>query len=709
MSGAESCVRLEVLEHGQIARLTLDPPGKDNVVFDGPLLRDLDDRLAEVEELPRLEGLILCGRSPLEFCYGADVEALASVSDASEAELVVRLGQEVFGRLYRLGRRSGGPVRTVAAVGGPVPGGAFEVSLACDSIVLARDPKTRIGLPEVKLGIVPGWGGSQRLPRRAGIVTAVEAVTSGRLYRDRAALKLGLVDRLAWPGDLMRIAERFSLGLERPRKRRSGWKKLFVDRNPIVAGFVRTKVVDAIEEKTGGHYPAPLAAVDLVLDAPNTELSAGLEKELRVAVDLLGSPVSNALVGIFRAGEAAKRLGRIDGEKVATPQRVGVVGAGVMGAGIASQAARSGLESRVVDMQADVLDRAVSMHRALVKKSRVPEPEKRGAIDRFEAGIGTNGLGRAECVVEAVPENLELKRKVLADLETVVADDCILATNTSTLPVGDMAKDLAHPERVVGLHFFNPVDKMPLVEVIRTESTSDETVARTCALALKLKKTPVLVADRPGFLVNRLLAPYLDEALALVDEGASPRGLDALARAFGLPMGPLELLDTVGLDVAAHSAESLHGAFGARVARPGRLDRFVQAGELGGKSGRGIWLTEDGKKRVNPRLGERAAGAGPELSGDKQEILDRLLLPMVTEAARCLAEGVVASGAEIDLATVYGTGFPPFRGGLWTWARSRGAKELTERLATLHGLVVLKDEQRAERFACEVDLVELLR
>lgn len=709
MSGTESCVRLDVLEHGHVARLTLDPPGKDNVVFDGPLLRDLDERLAEVEELPRLEGLILCGRSPLEFCYGADVDALASVADPSEAELVVRMGQEVFGRLFRLGRSGGGPVRTVAAVGGAVPGGAFEISLACDSIVLTRDPSTRIGLPEVKLGIVPGWGGSQRLPRRTGIVTAVEAITSGRLYRDRAALKLGLVDRLAWPGDLLRIAERFALGLERPRTRRPRWKKLLVDRNPIVAGVVRTKVVDAIESKTGGHYPAPLAAVDLVLDAPNTELSAGLEKELRVAVDLLGSPVSRSLVGIFRATEAAKRLGRVDGEKVAAAGRVGVVGAGVMGAGIASQAARCGIEARVVDMQVDALDRAVTAHRALVKKSRVPAPQKRGAIDRFEAGVGPQGLGRAECVIEAVPENLELKRKVLADLESRVPRECILATNTSTLPVGDMTSGLVRPERVVGLHFFNPVDRMPLVEVIRAESTSDETVARACALALKLKKTPVLVADRPGFLVNRLLAPYLDEALALVDEGASPRGLDALAKAFGLPMGPLELLDTVGLDVAAHSADSLHGAFGPRVARPGRLDRFVQSGELGGKSGRGIWITEDGKRRVNPRLGERAAGAGPELSGDKDTILDRLLLPMVTEAARCLDEGVVRSGEEIDLATVYGTGFPPFRGGLWSWARSRGAKALTERLDRLHDEVASSDEQRAERFACEVDLARLLR
>lgn len=689
-----SGVRLDVLEHGQIAVLTLDPSERENVVFDGPLLRDLDDRLAEVEELPRLEGLILTGRSPLEFCYGADVEALASVDDPSEAELVVRMGQEVFERLHRLGRRGGGPVRTVAAVGGAVPGGAFEISLACDAIVLARDPSTRIGLPEVKLGIVPGWGGSQRLPRRAGIITALEAITSGRLYRDRAALKLGLVDRLTWPGDLVRIATRIALGQEKLRGRRPAWKRWLVDRNPIVAGIVRTRATDTIEQKTGGHYPAPLAAVDLVLDAPNTELAAGLEKELKVAVHLLGSPVSRALVGIFRAGEESKRLGRrADGSKVPPPARVGVVGAGVMGAGIASQAARKGLEARVVDMQRAVLDRAAAAHRALVAKSRVPSAEKRAAIDRFETGVGSVGLGRCDAVIEAVPENLDLKRKVLGDLETRVAADCLLCTNTSTLPVEQMAEGLAHPERLVGLHFFNPVDRMPLVEIIPAASTSDETVARACALALKLGKTPVIVADRPGFLVNRLLAPYLDEALQLVDEGISPRALDRVAKEFGLPMGPLELLDTVGLDVAAHSAASLFEAFGPRVARPGRLDALVGAGELGGKSGRGIYVQVGKHRRVNPRLGERAAAAGTELNADKQLVLDRLLLPMVTEAQRCLEEGVVRSGTELDLATVYGTGFPPFRGGLWTWmTRLADLDARLERCRTAAGT------ERGERF-----------
>lgn len=678
---AGSCVRLERDANAKLAQLVLDPPHRSLAVFDGPLLRDFDLALSDLErEHGGLTGLIVRGKEPLRFCAGADVEAIFAIETAEQARRLARLGQELFQRVHRLSKGGGGPLFVVTAAGGPVPGGAFELALAGDAIVLADHDSTRIGLPEVKLGILPGWGGCQRLPRRAGAVVALDAILTGKLFRAKDALRKGLVDRVTHPEYLDRVARDLALGKERLPKKDHRARQFLVDRNPLVREVVRRRTQATVERTTGGHYPAAFEALDLVLDAARTPLERGLEKEADALARLAISPVAKHLVAIFRASEAQKKLGAgEDGGKAERFRRAAVVGAGVMGAGIASLLAQRGVDVRLSDLARGALDSAFRSHEAAVKKAlkrrRVERPDADRAIDRFELSTDPVGFGGCDFVIEAIAEKLGAKRAVLGNFAKLIRADAVIATNTSSLSVDAIAAELDDPSRVVGMHFFNPVDKMPLVEIVRGAKTSDRTVRRVARLALDLGKTPVVVADRPGFVVNRLLGPYLDEALRLFEEGSSPRELDRRARAFGLPMGPFELLDRVGLDIADHAARSLSEAFGERMRASELLAPLLAAGDLGDKTGRGIYVRRGKEKELNPLLQRPPhAPAASELWGPEQ--MERLILPLLNEAALCLQERVVQSAAELDLAAVFGMGFPPFRGGPLHLIDDRGAHDV---------------------------------
>lgn len=673
------CVRIERPETG-LAVLVLDPPHRKIAVFDAPLLRDLDLALTELERDSALRGLVLTGREPLSFAAGADVEAIAGITDAAVAREVVERVHALFLRLERL------PARKVAAVGGPVPGGAYEICLCCDAIVLADDDKTRVGLPETMLGILPGWGGTHRLPERAGLPVALDAILSGRLFPARKALKSGLVDRLAAPENLLRVAADIAIGRKPNPRRARGWRRWLVDRNPLARAVIARQARKQVMAKTRGHYPAPLAALGLAVKAPGRPRAAAARLEADAVAELITSPVCKSLVGIFFASEAAKKLGRgLDG---APPplQRAAVIGGGVMGGAIASLCAERGLDTRLVDLERKAVDAALLAHRADVAKAkrrrRLKPHQADAAVDRLAGATALAGLGRAKIVIEAVAERLDVKRKVFGALAELVAPDCILATNTSSLAVGALAADLPHPERVVGLHFFNPVKKMPLVEIVRGERTSDATVATAAALAVRLGKTPVVVRDVAGFLVNRLLGPYLDEAVRLFAGGADAARLDRLMLDFGMPMGPLRLLDEVGLDIAAHASASLHEAYGARMTPCEAIQTLAGPGRLGAKTGRGFYVHPPRGKGA-PRLADDLArfqtpGAARSLSD--AELADRMLLAMANEAARCLEERVVESPQVLDLATVFGMGFAPFRGGLARWMESEGRERIAGRL-----------------------------
>lgn len=680
-----ACLRVERPEAGLVV-VTFDPPHRSFPVFDAPLLRDLDGLITKLEADTSLRGVVFRGRTPEQFLAGADIEGIGGIT---EEEVIQRIVIEVHGLFDRIAALK---ARTVAAVGGPVPGGAYELSLACDRIVATDAPGTRIGLPETQLGIIPGWGGSHRLPLRIGLPNALDAVLTGRLYPAKVAKKRGMVDRLTKPEYLGRIANDVAMGRIGCSRYKRGMKAWTVDRNPIARSVIEGQALKNLDAKAGGKYPAPYAALDLVMSAVRAPRRHWAQREARAISSLLTGPVCKSLVSLFFGSEEAKKLGRLpDGKKAAKPAQATVIGAGTMGAGIASSMAEKGVGVRLADLSSAALGKALADHQGQilrkVKKRRMQPADGLAAIDRLDGVEGIRGMGRSMFAVEAVAEVMTVKHKVFAELAESLPQDAILATNTSSLSVTEIANEVAHPERVVGMHFFNPVRKMPLVEVVRGAKTSDEVVARTCALALALGKTPVVTSDVPGFLVNRLLGPYVDEAVRLFEGGVDAARIDELMLAFGMPMGPLRLLDEVGLDIASHAAVSLHQGYGNRMSHSQGIAALMSDTRLGKKTGCGFYDHSAHGKRRSP------ATPMPDLpnfqSGDwavslrDEELVDRMVLAMVNEAARCLEEQVVAGPRELDLATVFGTGFAPFRGGVLRYADARGVGKVVDRLDAL--------------------------
>lgn len=680
-----TCVRIERPQDG-LAVVVLDPPHRSLAVLDAPLVRDLEAAVEELERTAGLKGIVFAGAAPLKFAAGADVDAIESITEREVLLNVVRDVHSLFLRISKL------RPRTVAAVGGPVPGGAFELSLSCDHIVAADDKKTKIGLPETMLGIIPGWGGSHRLPRRIGLAAATTAILTGRLYAARQAKKLGMVDRLTQPERLMAVASRIALGEEVLPNRDRGWRSWALDRNPLFRSIVMRKARESVLTKTRGHYPAPLRAIDLLNEALSTSLEDAAAKEAEAIADLATGSVCKSLISVFHASEEAKKLGRRTPEfEPLRIERAGVLGAGVMGAGIASSFADRGVATRLFDLAPAALDAALLDHRAQIekrrKRRRMQRHEALAASDRLDPAYSMDGFQNADLVIEAVAERLDVKQSVFQELARQVRPDCVLATNTSSLSVTEIAKGVPNPERVVGMHFFNPVKRMPLVEVVLGKQTSREVALSVAALSVRLGKTPVLVQDVAGFLVNRLLGPYLDEAVRLFAAGAQARQIDRLMLDFGMPMGPLRLLDEVGLDIADHASQSLHAAYGVRMEPCRDLEAMRSPERLGKKTGRGFYLhpkSRKDKETLATDLSRFQTGRSAERLPEP-EIVDRLVLSMVNEGVRALEEGVVASATELDLATVFGMGFAPFRGGLLHYVDQRGAGEIVQRLEQIAG------------------------
>ncbi|HLU40083.1 MAG TPA: 3-hydroxyacyl-CoA dehydrogenase NAD-binding domain-containing protein [Planctomycetota bacterium] len=701
-----ACIRSERPEPG-LAVLTFDPPHRSLAVFDAPLLRDLDRALAEAEGDTSLRGLVLTGRAPDQFLAGADVEAILALEDPAAVHAIVRAVHGIFARLAR------SRLFTVAAIGGPAPGGACELALCCDRIVLSDHPRTAIGLPEVKLGIFPAWGGVHRLPRRIGVPRALDVILQGRVLPAKDAARIGLADRVTRPEYLLKVAADVALGRERCARRGRGAYAWLVDRNPIALALIGKRAREAVRASTRGHYPAPERALDLVLGALRVPESEFAAREAEALVPLATGPVCKNLVRLFLAGEAAKKRARTaPGAGKIEVRQAAVLGAGVMGAGIASAFATAGIWTRLYDVAGDAVDEAVLAHRADVARAlqrrRLQKHEADAAIDRLDGIRTPEGFRRCDLVLEAVAEKLPVKHAVLGEVASQVRSDTLLASNTSSLSIDAIAEPLPGPERVVGMHFFNPPKRMPLVEVVRGTRTADEVVTAACALAVRLGKTPVVVRDVPGFLVNRCLGPYLDEAVRLFVDGADPLQVDRALREFGMPMGPFALLDEVGFDIAAHAAASLHAAYGPRMTPSEGLAGMIAAGRMGKKSGHGFYR-HDRTGRARPQISElnhfhQKGTAARALSA--VEIVDRLVLAMVNEAARCLEEGVVASAQELDLAMVFGTGFAPFRGGPLRYADSVGIAEVVRRL---EGIRQAPDVQARGEAAARFAPADLLR
>jgi len=686
----EQAVRLDIRDG--VAVVTLDAPDEKVNILNAGFLAALEETARELADRSDLVAAVVISAKSGGFIAGADIRSFDGVRDAAEGADLARQGQRIFGLWAAL------PFPTVAAVHGHCMGGGTEFILACTCRIAAADAV--IALPEVRLGILPGFGGTQRLPRLVPIEKALDIILTGRNVRVEEGLAIGLLDRLAPDHGLLDEAVVLAreAALDAPhlraarRRHQRGVRRWLLEKNRIGRALLFAQAHKTAVARSGGHYPAPPAIVDVVRQGLELTLEQGLELEAEALGRLIVTPESKNLVHIFFLSQRPKKGAPV----AAAPARVekaAVLGAGVMGGGIARTLADKGIPVLLRDIRQGAVDTGLAQVRAsfmkqMAKKGNGAKVEKKMAL--ITGTTRSEGLATVDLVIEAVVEEMAVKEAVLREAEARLAADALFATNTSALSVSELQATAEHPERVGGLHFFNPVERMPLVEVVRGEQTDDRTVATLFSMALRLGKTPILVADRPGFLVNRILVAYLNEACLIAGEGVDWRSLDRVVKDFGLPMGPFRLIDEVGIDIAADVGRTLCAAFPYLVASP-ILATAAESGLKGKKGRKGFYVyPRDGKPQPNPGIEEKFALHTGRLAGGGE--LRRLLLMMVNEAGRCLQEGIIAAAEDVDTGMVFGTGFPPFLGGLCRWADGEG-------LARLCGEMEELAERHGERFA----------
>ncbi len=686
-----NAVHLKMLPSG-VALVTIDLPGSKMNLLSGSVMQELNEVLSQVEaNSPK--GMILASGKPDNFGAGANVEEIQALQSQPAINIyeAAKQGKAVFARIEKL------PFPTVAAIHGTCLGGFTELTLACKYRVASVDQKTQIGVPEVKLGFLPGWGGTVRLPKLIGLQEGFTLISTGNNVGAHKAWKLGLVDETAEQKELLETAEKVALTgkakrYNPPFKVRATRKLL--EGNPLGRKVFATMAYKGVMAATKGKYPAPLEALKVALKAMTEKPEVAFEAESQAFARLATTQVSRNLVGVFFAQTESKKMP--EGVRPTIDvKEVGVLGAGVMGAGIAQAAAYAGYTVVLKDINKDALDKGMAtikgLFDTLVSKRKLSQTEADLMYSAIKPTIDYADMKDCDLVIEAVVEVMKVKKIVRTELEKVIAKPFIFATNTSSLSVSEMAVGARAPETVVGLHFFNPVHKMPLVEVVRGESTSETTLAAAKIFAMKLGKTTVVTGDAPGFVVNRILAPYMREAIVMMEAGVPLEDIEKAATSYGLPMGPLALLDEVGLDIAGHVIHTLHGALGERLSPPAILKVIEEKKLLGKKGGKGIYLYDAEGKRLFDKKTKKyvfnpdvvAAITAPKSPKLKGEIIDRLILPMVNEAAMCLQEGVVNEPSQLDLAMIFGTGFPPFEGGVLRYADTLGTKTVHQKLSYL--------------------------
>ena len=670
-----------------IARVVLDLPGEPVNKITRGVREELDALLNRLGTDEQVRAAVLLSGKPDTFIAGADIDEFVALRSQGEARELVRAGQALINQLPALGK----PI--VAAIHGACLGGGLEAALACTYRVATDHPKTTIGLPEVQLGIIPAAGGCQRLPRLIGVRGALDMILAGKTLPASRAFRAGIVDELVHPAILERVAldaaRRLAEGWQ-PRRRTGGFAGFLLDRTSPGRAFVLRMAQRQVLKQTRGHYPAPLAALRAIGHGLAHGVEAGLDMEAALFAELAVGEVSRNLVRIFFATTALKKDPGVAGD--APPPKpvnaIAVIGAGFMGAGIGGVAvAQAGVDVRLRDTDTTRVAKGLAAARGIVgdrlKRRRITRHEHRRLDALLSGGTGWDGFRRADLVIEAVFEDLAVKHAVFRELEAVVRDDCLIASNTSTIPIARIAEAVRRPERVLGMHFFSPVDRMPLLEVIVTDRTAPQATVTAVAFGRRMGKTVIVVRDCPGFWVNRILAPYLNEAGRLLEDGVPMEVLDAAMVRFGFPVGPITLLDEVGLDVAEKSSHVLHDAFGDRLAPMGGLRRLVESGRLGRKNGRGFYRYENGKRRgPDPEIRALVASQ-PSNEVASEDVEARMVFAMLNEAARASDEQVVRSARDGDIGAVFGIGYPPFRGGPLRYMDTLGAAPVVERLEQL--------------------------
>jgi 3-hydroxyacyl-CoA dehydrogenase/enoyl-CoA hydratase/3-hydroxybutyryl-CoA epimerase len=675
-----------------IAVVTLDVAGKPVNTISAAVKAEFQSMLAGLAKDGSVKAVALFSGKADNFIAGADIEEFVALSNAAEAERLSAEGQELINRVADLGK----PV--VAGIHGACLGGGLELALACTYRVASDHPKTQIGLPEIQLGILPGAGGCQRLPRLIGARAALDIILAGKVERSAKAFRLGIVDELV-PQSLLRditlqAARRLAGGWRPRRKRPGGFKGFLLDGNPLGRRLVYRIAAKSVAQKTGGNYPAPLAALEAVRTGLEKGMKQGFKREAQLFGQLAVTDVSRKLVQIFFATtELKKDRGAPNAPPPLAVQRLGIVGSGFMGSGIAGTAvAQAGVDVRLRDTELGRVGAGLRAARDILderhKRRRITKYEHTRLLALLSGSDVYSGFGRAELVIEAVFEDLQVKQNVVREVEAAIGPTAIFASNTSTIPITRIAEAAKRPERVIGMHFFSPVARMPLLEVIPGAKTDLETISTAVAFGRRVGKTAIVVKDSPGFWVNRILAPYMNEAAHLLREGASIESIDEVMTGFGFPVGPITLLDEVGLDVAQKASGVLFAAFGERLTPAPGLAELVKAGRMGRKAGKGFYRYVDGKKKGVDHSVYAAMGVHPNGGPRAAEIVVRLVSAMLNEAARAVGEGVVRSPRDGDIAAIYGFGFPPFRGGPLRHADDLGAARLVadlERLASRFG------------------------
>lgn len=679
------------LDH--VGVITIDVPGEKMNTLKAEFAGQITAIIAEARRDPQLAGLVLISGKADNFIAGADISMIDRCQSVAEAEALAKQGQEVMAALAAL------PFPVVAAIHGACLGGGLELALACDARICTLDDKTRLGLPEVQLGLLPGSGGTQRLPRLIGVQQALPLILTGKSLRAKQARKLGIVDDAVPQAILLETA------IARVKKGKTSGRLLPL-RDRLLHGPVARQALFALATrqtaaKTQGNYPAAKRIIEVVRIGLEQGSRAGHEAEARAFGELAMTSESVALRGLFFATTAMKK--EPGGDATPRPVRsIGILGGGLMGGGIASVSAiNAGLPVRIKDISLEGVNHALKTSWDLlskkVKRRQITPAQRQQQMARITGGIDYQGFARRDVVIEAVFEDLTLKQQMVREIESHCQPQTIFASNTSSLPIEEIAAGAQRPENVIGLHYFSPVDKMPLVEVIPHLNTSGETLVTIVALARSQGKTPIVVADQPGFYVNRILAPYINEAMRCLLEGEPIEHIDRALVKFGFPVGPLQLLDEVGIDVGSKISPILQQAYGERFAAPAAFEAVLKDGRKGRKNRKGFYRYDQPRwQRKKPDSSLYALlNITPQARQSEAQIAERCVMMMLNEAARCLDEQVIRCARDGDIGAVFGIGFPPFLGGPFHYMEQLGAAEQVNRLTRLM-------QQHGDRFApCE--------
>lgn len=715
-SRVDDAITLHVRADG-VAVVTIDQPGEAQNTLRAESTGQFHALLDTIEADDAIRAVVVISGKEDSFVAGADIEMIRAVESAAEATQLSRDGQAAFARLEAL------RVPVVAAIHGACLGGGLELALACDARVASEEKATAFGLPEVMLGLVPGAGGTQRLPRLIGIAAALDLALTGKRLNARRAKKAGLIDEVVARAILLDVAVKRALGLaarsdKKPRSGRpfpsaltaAGAQEIALERNPLGRRVLFQQARKRLLAQSRGNYPAPERILEAMQEGYKRGIEAGYEAEARAFGELAMTRECEGLMSLFRGITALKKDSGVASDAAPRDvERVGVLGAGLMGAGVAYVTVQSAdIDVRLKDRDDEGLARGLaainSIYRKRVSRRRMRRTEAQRQMARITSTTDYSGFEGCDVVIEAVFEDLALKHRLLKDVEAV-APDAIFASNTSSIPIAKIAAAAARPENVIGMHYFSPVEKMMLLEVIVTPDTSDEVTATAVALGKAQGKHVIVVGDGAGFYTSRILAPYINEAAWAISEGVPIEVVDEALMDWGFPVGPVTLLDEVGIDVASKIAPILEEAFGARMAAPGTAERLIADGRLGRKSGKGFYrYDKPAKKGAKKPVDESVYGlleVTPSAAGvDREALAERIGLMMVNEAVRCLEEGILRSPRDGDIGAVFGLGFPPFTGGPFRYVDQVGASYVVDRLRAF-------EATHGERFAPAPMLVDM--